>query len=155
MKLCLTVILFFLSHSTVACPKLTGTWKNSLHHFIEFNDRWAKGEKRFRFIHEQAQGKTTVEYRDDGEMSYIMEPREMERPSHSGKEKIEIPGFKEETKYEILGCTDRKIAIKYKLRGTQILTLLYFHGNNKYFEYKGDPRLSGHDHIREYFVRVN
>lgn len=141
--------LLLLSQNLMACPTLVGKWANSLEHFTNFNDRWAKGDKSYRSAKEQAQGKTTITFDSKGKMTVSVEAHDVSLSGHT----ISHPGLAEHTNYKITGCTDKRIAIKYELSGISRLSLLYFHDKNTYWEYKGGVVLSGHDHIREYFVR--
>lgn len=149
MKQIITLALALLPTLSISCPDIYGKWKSSSEMTMRFTDKWAKIENRsFEFL-KQITGTAEIEYQKNKMILTEIPKRNI---IVNGKT-MPWEGTNETVAFEVLGCTNNGIAIKYNMSGIEYINLLYFENNDTYWEYAGRPEFTGSAHIREYFVR--
>ena len=145
-------VIFLLSIFTVpsyACPSLDGVWKSSLSMSRDFNISRSKIEERTREFRDQIIGKSSVTYIDSVvNFTYKKIPEIVIQ----GK-KYPWDSFDITSAYEVLGCTENQLVMKWSAFDTNFITTLNFENDSVYWVYEGMPNGTGNDHTREYFVR--
>jgi len=145
-----TILFLFLifSSETFACPEFLGSWKSSKDDTLEFIERWAKIEPKSLDFIKQVTGTMHTEYTKES-MKITDESRQIEV---NGK-LVNWEGTKEDVAFEVLGCTDDQVVLKYELFDQDFITVLNFESENIYWVYAGSPGFTGNAHYREFFVR--
>jgi len=134
---------------TLACPSLDGKWLSSLEKFNQFNMRWANVDTRAWSFMVQTQGRELIEYKNSNEMVISFPEIEIK----IGDKKMERPASKELVNFNILGCSEKNIVLKYERNGKTHLSNLHFENKDTYWVYMGKVGSDGNSHIREYYTR--
>ena len=72
-----------------------------------------------------------------------------------GEKAMKLPANEENIGFNVLGCTDNSIVLKYERNGQTKISQLHFENENTYWEYMGVAGKDGNSHIREYYTRNN
>lgn len=149
MKKILLLLTFMIPNIAYCCPSLDGTWTSSLEKFESFNKKWANvGAKPWSFMI-QTQGLEVIKFTADNEM-FISSP---EVELKMGERKMKLPSSEERVKFDILGCTNNSIVLKYERNGKVGVSELHFENDDSYWVYMGRAGADGNSHIREYYTR--
>ena len=135
--------------SVAACPDYIGKWRSSRQLTMEFNNRLSSAEPKVRELLPQITGTVAVEF-TDREMKFTDVPSR--KIVIHGKES-EWTGLNETVDYDLLGCTESVVVIRFSLYGAEMISKLHFEDRNTYWEYLGDTNPVINAHAREYFVR--
>ena len=131
------------------CPVLEGTWSSSIEKFESFNKRWANVEDKAWSFMTQTQGYEVIAYKGNNEMTISSPKMEIK----IGAKKMERPASKEHLNFNVLGCTDKSIVLKFERNGKEQIAQLFFENDDTYWTYMGTADGSGNSHIREYYTR--
>ncbi len=131
------------------CPSLEGTWSSSLEKFASFNKQWANVENKPWSYMTQTQGHESINFTGKNEM-VISSPATAIK---MGNRTIEHPASEERITFDILGCTEKSIALQYKRYGKTEISQLHFENENTYWIYMGAAGSDGNSHIREYYTK--
>ena len=149
MKAKIIFLLSIFSVQSYACPSLDGVWKSSLSMSRDFNISRSLIEESTREFRDQIIGKSSVTY-IDSVVSFTFE----KTPEIVIQGKIYPWDLSNITSaYEVLGCTENQMVMKWSAFDTDFITTLNFENDNVYWIYEGMPNGTGNDHTREYFVR--
>lgn len=137
-----------LSSETFACPDFHGQWKSSKKDTLEFIKLWVKMEPKSLDFTKQIIGTMHISY-DEKSLKISDISRQIKVNG-----KLSIWGGTEEiVAYELLGCTDNQVVLKYELFDQEVIYILNFENEDTYWIYVGTPSFSGNAHYREFFVR--
>ena len=117
---------------------------------MDFTNKWTKIEERAKSLLEQITGTAVVEYTTS---KMIITDIPIKQISINGKQS-EWHGLNQTIEYNLLGCTDDSVAIKYSLFGYDFIEQMYFINEDTYWIYSGSAKLTENSHTREFFVRV-
>lgn len=132
------------------CPLLEGTWLSSIQKFESFNKKWANiDDKPWSFM-TQTQGHEVIIFNNMKQM-FISTP---EIEIKMGARKIKLPPKKEKINFNILGCTDKSVVLKYERYDKAQISELHFENDNTYWEYMGSSDADGNSHLREYYTKI-
>lgn len=132
------------------CPSLEGTWSSSLEKFESFNMKWANIEDRPWSFMSQTQGFETIIFSSNNEM--LISTPEIE--VKIGEKVMKRPPHEEKISFDVLGCTDNNIVLKYERYGKARISQLHFENDNTFWEYMGVAGRDGNSHIREYYTKT-
>jgi hypothetical protein len=149
MKKILIGLSLIISSVTVACPSLDGKWLSSLEKFDQFNKRWANVDSKAWSFMLQTQGHELIEYKSSKEM--VISSPEIE--IKIGDKKMMRPSSEEHMNFNVLGCTENNIVLKYEQNDKVQISTLYFENKDTYWVYMGKVGSDGNSHIREYYMR--
>ena len=133
-----------------SCPSLEGTWESSKEQFETFNKRWANIDSKAWSFMTQTQGLEVITFKNNKVMIIATPEFELKM----GDRKIKRPPKEERINIDILGCTDKNIALKYERNGEVKISQLHFESDNTFWEYMGVAGRSGNGHIREYYTKT-
>ena len=150
MKKLLICFYFIIPSVGFCCPLLEGTWTSSLQKFESFNKKWANIDKKAWSFMIQTQGQEVIEFNNSNEM--LISTPEIEIKMR--EKTIKLPKTTEKIKFNILGCTNQSIVLKYDRYGQAQITQLHFDDSSTYWEYMGVSGSDGNSHIREYFTKT-
>lgn len=132
------------------CPTLDGKWASSLQEFELFNKKWANVDANAWSFMMQTQGHEVIEFNDKNEM-LITTP---EIKFEMGTKKMTLPAKKELITFDIIGCTENSIALKYERYGKAHITQMHFEKEHTFWQYMGSTGSDGNSHIREFYVKA-
>ncbi|NQZ80884.1 MAG: hypothetical protein HRT52_07690 [Colwellia sp.] len=150
MKKLLIGLSFMIPSVAFCCPSLEGTWSSSLEKFESFNKKWANIDKRAWSYMSQTQGYETIIFKDNKQM-FVSTP---EIAMKMGDKVMQLPSKEEQISFNVLGCTDNSIVLKYNRYGKTHISHLQFENDNTYWEYMGTSDSDGNSHIREYYTKT-
>ena len=133
-----------------SCPSLDGTWTSSIQKFELFNKKWANIEDKAWSFMTQTQGHEVIEFNDMKEMIIVTPKIEIK----VGDRSMKVPAKREQINFDVLGCTDKSIVLKYERAGKARISKLHFDNNNTFWEYMGVSGSDGNSHIREYYTKT-
>jgi len=142
---------FMIPSIAFCCPSLDGTWSSSLEKFESFNKKWAKIDDRAWTFMSQTQGYETIIFNNNNKEMLISTP---EIEVKIGEKSMKLPSNEEQISFNILGCTDKSIVLKYERYGKTHISQLQFENANTYWEYMGSSGSDGNSHIREYYTKT-
>ncbi|MCC2616302.1 hypothetical protein LJ739_08620 [Aestuariibacter halophilus] len=145
--LCCSLIVPGIGYS---CPELAGTWQSSAQKFESFNKRWANVDPDAWSFMTQTQGHEVIDFTTKGTMM-ISTP---EIDLSMGDKTIKMPAKHELIPYDILGCTETSIVLKYDRYGETRISQLHFDSADTYWAYMGTAGGDGNSHIREYYTKT-
>jgi hypothetical protein len=141
---------FIIPSIAFGCPAIEGKWLSSLEKFESFNKKWAKIDDRAWAFMSQTQGYETILF-NNKEM--LISTPEIE--VKVGEKSMKLPSKEEQISFNVLGCTDKSIVLKYERYGKIHISQLQFDSDNTFWEYMGTPDSDGNSHIREYYTKAN
>ena len=134
-----------------ACPNMEGTWQSSKEKFVAFNKTWANVEERAWAYMLQTQGLEHIVFAPDGQMIIRTPGFELKM----GERTIPRPSQEEKINFDVLGCTEKSIVIKYERYGSERISQLHFDSDDSYWVYMGTPGSDGNSHIREFYYKAD
>jgi hypothetical protein len=150
MKKILVCLSFMIPSVAFCCPSLEGTWSSSLEKFESFNVKWANVEDKPWSYMSQTQGYETIIFNSNNEMLISTPAIEVK----IGEKVMKMPSKSEQISFDVLGCTDKDIVLKYERYGKVRISQLHFDNADTYWEYMGVSGRDGNSHIREYYTKT-
>ncbi len=149
MKLSILLIVILFPCLAYACPDFYGEWASSKELTMSFNRRWANIEERAMSLLNQTTGTATVNYLQN---ELVLSDIPSRKITING-EQFDWNGTNQTVHYEVLGCTEKMVSIKYRLFDNDFIVTLNFQADDIYWVYSGHPELTENAHTREYFER--
>lgn len=148
-KTILLLLFVFGVPPATAGDRLSGKWRSSLDLSRNFYEQHAILKPAQREFIEQLFGDLEVEY----EAGKVVTRSTSKKITIDGKE-FDFHGATDESPYEVIFESGKKIVIKTLENGHWVASTLVFVSNNVYWVYVGEGDYGSDLNIREYFVRV-
>ncbi|MEO8020849.1 hypothetical protein [Polaromonas sp.] len=140
-----------LSGAALAAPDLVGEWKSDAARSTAFNDAHAKLQPQTARFLSQLMGHMTLKITAS---TFTFDIPDVRTETAEGKKSL-LQGFRESQSYQLLGTTDKTVAIKHVApkSSSPRIAVYNFESPDVMWMYVDNADDAGMTHVREYFFR--
>ncbi|MEO7886268.1 MAG: hypothetical protein ABI893_15235 [Polaromonas sp.] len=141
-----------LSGAARAAPDLVGEWKSDAVRSTAFNDAHARLQPETARFLSQLMGHMTLKITAS---TFTFDIPDVQTETAEGKKSL-LQGFRESQSYQLLGTTDKTVAIKRVApkSSSPRITVYNFESPDIMWMYVDNADDAGMTHVREYFFRI-